>query len=215
MEEEDDLSGILDKCLNKGTRDNWELFFYRAQPVVAASVIRSISNSVSMNRQLADDLIQETFLKLCASDFRILRKFRAHDSNALHVYLKAVAVSTVLDHFRAESAIKKGSGRADASLDDVAAELGADDKSFERLEDTLMLDRVTTCLSSQEVRIRRVFWLYHRQGLTPKDIAALPGIDLGPAGVETAIYRLTRLVRECLRKAGFLQPGVFREGGRA
>ena len=213
--EERDIARKLALCLSHSTPDNWESFFAVAQPIVAAGVIRSLSTWASASRDLADDLIQETFLKMCHADFRILRNFRAKDSNAFHVYLRTIAASIVLDYFRSQTALKKGSGKATASLDDMPAEFGAPDKSFDRVEQTMMLDRVTVCLSAQDTRNRRVFWLYHRQGLTPKDIAALPGLGMGASGVETTIYRLTRMVRDCMRKAGFLQPAILREGGRA
>jgi RNA polymerase sigma-70 factor (ECF subfamily) len=41
-----------------------------------------------------------------------------------------------------------------------------------------------------------IFWLYYEQGMTAKAIAALPSINLTSKGVESAISRLTRLVRE-------------------
>ena len=41
-----------------------------------------------------------------------------------------------------------------------------------------------------------IFWLYYQQGMSAKDIAALPTMGLSAKGVESAIFRLTRLVRE-------------------
>jgi DNA-directed RNA polymerase specialized sigma24 family protein len=97
----------------------------------------------------------------------------------------------------------------------VATTLASHDGAAEDLERKILLERVEKCLSTQDPRSRRIFWLYHRQGLTPKVISALPGIGMGTGGVETAVYRLTGAVRECLRKAGVLEPATFREGGRA
>jgi RNA polymerase sigma-70 factor (ECF subfamily) len=43
-----------------------------------------------------------------------------------------------------------------------------------------------------------MFWLYYQQGMSAKAIAALPTIGLTEKGVESAIFRLTRLVRESI-----------------
>ena len=49
---------------------------------------------------------------------------------------------------------------------------------------------------------RVVFWLYYRQGLTAKEIAALPGIDFSTKGVESVIVRLDRTIRSELNSEG-------------
>lgn len=204
-----DITQILNRCLDGGGEAEWEAFIARVQPVIASGVLRSLSRGTSASRELADDLIQDCFLKICANDFRVLRNFRAADANALRVYLRTIAGSIVMDHFRSQRS------RPAVDLDDVATTLASHDGAAEDLERKILLERVEKCLSTQDPRSRRIFWLYHRQGLTPKVISALPGIGMGTGGVETAVYRLTGAVRECLRKAGVLEPATFREGGRA
>jgi RNA polymerase sigma-70 factor, ECF subfamily len=210
-----DLASILKRCLANGTKADWECFVELAQPVLAAGVLRSLSRLTPATRELVDDLIQETFLKICAANFRVLRNFRTDDSNALRVYLRTIAASTVTDHFRSQSALKKGAGKKMASLDDVAPQLAADDRQFAELERRDIFERVEKCLDTQEPRNRTIFWLYHRQGFTPKAISALAGIGLSPDGIETTIYRLTKGVRECLRRAGLFKTAAIHEGDRA
>lgn len=213
--DEEDLTGVLKCCLHGGARSQWDLFFRLAQPVVAAGVKRTLARGSSEGLHLTDDMIQETFLKLCADDFRVLRSFRADDEAALRVYLKTVAATTVLDHFRSQTTLKQGSGKVLRAIDEDALRVGSRDKAFEQVERENLIDRVTECLKTCDDRGRRMFWLYHRQGLTPRTIAALPGIAMTPGAVETAIYRLTGSVRECLRRAGALAIPGFREGKRA
>jgi RNA polymerase sigma-70 factor (ECF subfamily) len=43
-----------------------------------------------------------------------------------------------------------------------------------------------------------IFWLYYQQGMSAKTIASLPAVGLTAKGVESAIFRLTRQVREAL-----------------
>jgi RNA polymerase sigma-70 factor, ECF subfamily len=47
-------------------------------------------------------------------------------------------------------------------------------------------------------RDRTIFWLYYRQGMTAKEITGLPGIGLSLKGVESALHRLVKLVRDHL-----------------
>lgn len=204
-----DVASILERCLKDDGAANWELFIRHAQPVVASAVLRALSYGPSTNRDLADDLIQDCFLKICANEYRILRNFRGRDSVALRAYLRAIAGSVVMDHFRQRHA------KPTVDLEGVASALASHDSTAENLDRNKLLERVEDCLRSHDDRSRRIFWLYHRQGLTPRSISALPGIGMATGGVETAVYRLTAAVRNCLRKAGVLEPAIFREGGRA
>lgn len=56
---------------------------------------------------------------------------------------------------------------------------------------------VESCLEGPDRdRDRTIFWLYYQQGMTAKDIAALPTIALSSKGVESVIVRVIRLVRD-------------------
>jgi RNA polymerase sigma-70 factor (ECF subfamily) len=214
-QDETDLAGQLRRCLAGANETDWNLFIRLSQPVVASGILRSVSGAARADRGLVEDLIQDVFLKLCADDFRALRSFRGADANALRAYLKAIAGALAMDHFRSQSSRKKGSGKGPASLDDLPSPPGENDPQFDLLERRLLLQHVDKCLDSQEPRNRTIFWLYHRDGFSPKAISALPGMNLGSGGVETAIYRLTQAVRDCLRRAGLLQSAAaIREGGR-
>ena len=205
----------MQTCLHGGTREHWEKFIAMAQPLLASAIWRSLSRSAPASRDLVDDLVQETFLRLCANDFHALRTFRGGDDTALQAYLRTIAASVAIDYVRSRASAKRGAGKDVASLDDMESVLGSHDANLEALERRQLLDRVERCLEKQEPRNRRIFWLYHAQGLTPRLIAALPEIGLGVGGVETLVYRLTGLVRECLRRAGLLQAARISEGGRA
>ena len=209
----EDLVQILDRCLHGGRQECWELFVACAQPLIASSLQRALSRARFVDRHLVDDLIQETFLKLWAHDFRALRNFRGgQDPFALQAYLRTVAASTALDHFRTQAAQKRP--RVSVSLDDVV-QAASENLLEEKIGRKMLLERVNNCLSKQKDRDRRIFWLYHRHGFTPKAISELPGIGIGAGGVETLLYRLTGLVRDCLRKSGVLPQAAFREGGRS
>jgi RNA polymerase sigma factor (sigma-70 family) len=139
-------------------------------------------------------LIQDTFAKLCAADFKVLRNFRGQDSAALQAYLRVIAASVATDRVRAEK-------RRPVSLDDPEeAPVVADYSAARQIERNLLLDLIEKCLAAQKQRDRWIFWLYHRHGFTPKAIAALAAVNLGPGGVETLVYRLTKAVADCVKK---------------
>jgi RNA polymerase sigma-70 factor (ECF subfamily) len=44
-------------------------------------------------------------------------------------------------------------------------------------------------------RDRQIFWLYYRQGMSAKEIAAISSLNLTIKGVESVIVRLNQFVR--------------------
>jgi RNA polymerase sigma-70 factor (ECF subfamily) len=73
------------------------------------------------------------------------------------------------------------------------------------MERELLLKEIDHCLEGclagpEQERDRLIFWLYYQQGLSARAIADLPTIGLTAKGVESAIFRLTLMVRE--RMAG-------------
>jgi hypothetical protein len=45
-------------------------------------------------------------------------------------------------------------------------------------------------------RDRQIFWFYYVNGMTAKEIASLPSIDLTPKGVESVLKHLGSLIRD-------------------
>ena len=151
-----------------------------------------------------DDLVQETYLKLCANRCRPLLQFATEHPDAVLGYIKTIATNVAHDHFKSLHSKRRGSGEVSQMTDDVevTAETcrGAGQESLER---QVLLKQINQCLEScsegpDQERARTIFWLYYQQGMSAKDIAALPTIGLSAKGVESAIFRLTRQIREQL-----------------
>jgi RNA polymerase sigma-70 factor (ECF subfamily) len=142
------------------------------------------------NPALTDDLVQETYLRLCRDNCRVLHSFEARHDEAIFGYLKVIATSVALDHFRGRATLKRraevaeGPGQPEASASAAAIEQAA---LLKQLEQHLA--------ASESERDRSIFWLYYKQGYTAKDIAAIPGLGLSQKGVESCIFRLTRVLR--------------------
>jgi RNA polymerase sigma-70 factor (ECF subfamily) len=154
--------------------------------------------------RVVDDLAQETYLKLCADKCHRLLDFASLHPEATLGYIKTIAANVAHDYFKSANAGKRGAGKIRESLDDSVPS-AADEKrsSTESIEYHVLLAQIEQIVEKcsagpEQERDEMIFWLHYRQGMTAKGIAALPTVGLTAKGVESAILRLTRLVREKL-----------------
>jgi RNA polymerase sigma-70 factor (ECF subfamily) len=192
---------LLRLCLQSEDEVVWLEFVHRFQPLIARVVVKSIRRWTNPVPSLVDDLVQDTYLKLCANNFRALRNFDCDHENALFGFLKVVASNVVQDHFRSSYSQKRGSGREEEELDQVITATASSSSFCENAERNILIAEIRQCLESLSsepnfVRDCMIFWLYYQQGLTAKAISELPAIRLTVKGVESTLLRLTRLVRE-------------------
>lgn len=182
----------------------WGEFVRRFHRLIATVALRIARRWSEPSPQLIDDLVQETYLKLCADNFRMLRKFKSHHPDAFYGYLKVVTANLVHDHFKAAHSSKRGSGTIEVAADEQiqpGADASGAASAVKSSERGILLREVDAALSRLAAgphleRDRKVFWLYYRVGLTANAIAHLPSIGLSTKGVESSIFRLTRLVRQ-------------------
>jgi DNA-directed RNA polymerase specialized sigma24 family protein len=127
------------------------------------------------------------------------------------------------DYFKSLHSQKRGSGVKAQSIEDAEPRahswsLGGPDA----MEREILLKEVDRCLETctagpDQDRDRLIFWLHFQQGLSANAIAGLPTIDLTTKGVESAISRLSRQVREQvagLRLQTSASPGSDEKGFR-
>ena len=180
----------------------WEEFVARFHRPISLSIIRTAYQWGRVPQQVVDDLVQDTYLKLCADKCRLLREFAVQHPEAVGGYIKTIAVNVARDHFKALHSQKRGAGEIAHSLEDIQLEAPTGNVgSHDAMEREVLLKEINRCLETCAVgpdweRDRVIFWLYYQQGMSAKAIAALPTVDLTAKGVESAILRLTRLVRE-------------------
>ena len=151
---------------------------------------------------MVDDLVQETYVKLCADDQHLLLTFATQHPDAVFRYVKTIAANLVHDYFKSRNSKKRGSGHTQESLENIDPVAGSESfggsQSIERRVLLKEIDRLLDecSVGPEQDRDRMIFWLYHQQGLSAKSIAELPTVGLTAKGVESAICRLTRMVRE-------------------
>jgi RNA polymerase sigma-70 factor, ECF subfamily len=190
----------------------WQEFIRRFQPVIATAVLRTARHWGEPSRQLLDDLIQETYFKLCDDHNRLLRSFQSRHPDAIFGYLKVIAANVVNDHFKSALAEKRGAGQVDSLPDHASSSASvpiADDSTA--MERRILLRQIDEALTvvitgDDQQRNRLIFWLYYRDGLTANAIASLPSIGLTTKGVESILHRVTHLIRSHMTK-GMDSPG--------
>ena len=195
------LYDLLQKCLHMRDEYLWAEFIRRTQPLITATIIHRLRNCPSqIAAGIVDDLVQETYLKLCENNFRPLREFKYDHENGIYGLLKAAACSVFGDYIRYRLSQKRGGGKATVCLEDgTAAQVPVNVAG--NLEREVVLHEIDRLLAtcSDDATLQRdcaIFWLYYRYGLTCNAIARIAYMGLTVKGVESTISRLTRRVKE-------------------
>lgn len=190
-------------CAKDRDADSWKEFIRRFHPVIARSVIRVAARYGAFDSSLIDDLLQETYLKICADQCRLLRAFTPQGPESAFAFLKVVAANVAQDFFKGRLAQKRAPELTAETVEQAAAASSGEltDYRLTATERAVLMgqidQRLKSALPPDELqRSRAVFWLYYRSGMTATAIASIPAIGLTTKGVESLLFRLTRLVRE-------------------
>lgn len=202
-------------CVQGEDQAAWLEFVHRFQRLIATVVVRTAHRWGEASPAVLDELVQETYLKLCADRCRLLRKFEFRQPGAIYGYLKVVTTNVVHDHFKGAHAAKRGSGEAPQPIEaagsrTVGSSLHSSSTQAD-IERTILIDEIDQQLraavaAKDLTRSRLVFWLHYRSGMSPSAIAAIPQIGLTTKGVESMLLRLTRLVRRALSQNAITEP---------
>jgi RNA polymerase sigma-70 factor, ECF subfamily len=194
---------VVFACLKTGDEDAWAEFIRRFNPLIASVALRVAHQWGETSPQVIDDLIQETYLKLCAERRNLLQRFKPAHNEAIFGYIKVFTANLAIDHFKASKSRKRGGNAMIDSIDDDVLSQKNTASPAAVLDRNLLIQQVQACLKTITLgpfaeRDRRIFLLYYRVGLTAAAIASLPSIGLTTKGVESTLLRLTQQVRERL-----------------
>ena len=135
---------------------------------------------VSRNAALADDLLQESYLR-----FLCVAGPLPEGEVACRRYLFRIASNLLRDHWRRPQAV---------ALDDVPDDkLGRNDSA--RMDSHMLLDQVMELMS---VRERQLVWLAYAEGMTHQQIADVTG--LGATSIRILLFRTKRKLARSLRQ---------------
>ena len=192
---------LVRTCAGSSDQAAWAEFIRRFQVVIAAAVVRTASHWGEPPRSQLDDLVQDTYLKLCENDSRLLRSFQPRHEDSIYGFLKVVAANVVHDHFKSALAAKRGLVQTEPLSEpgQIHSRIESSD-GFDAVSHRIQLeqiDRVLRHVTAGKDQERKcvIFWLRHRQGLTAAEIAAIPSIGLSTEGVESVLMRLGIMIR--------------------
>lgn len=178
----------------------WEEFVRRYQRPMALVILRVLRRRGELSTALLDDLLQETYVALCANDYRLLRQFVERHRDSLAAMLRVVAANVTHDQIRARSCLKRGGDRNQAYADLQLIDPATPGDEAKRIEREVQLDEIDRLLQRAPKRIsscrdRDIFWLHFRAGMSARAISELPFIQLTAKGVETSLYRTLEFIR--------------------
>jgi RNA polymerase sigma factor (sigma-70 family) len=195
---------LLRECGSRLTnRALWEKFQERFQKLIFLYLLRAL-NARKLEGELTDsvaDLAQDVYLRLVQHDGRILRTFRGSTDYSVMAFLARVSVSVVTDHQRHNTADKRSAGvvvsfegarEMDEELERETSDLDA--KSLASILSWIDVERVLQKDPDQRHARRNllIFKLHYIDGFNSAEIAAFPGFDLTPSGVNSILSRLRK-----------------------
>jgi DNA-directed RNA polymerase specialized sigma24 family protein len=195
---------------------DWAPLVQRVEPALRCTLAGlGRSYGLRLTRDLVDEVIQETYVRLLQNDRRVLRGCKGRTESTIMSYLRRVARSALVDWLRARRALKRDPA-SELSID--VPELLADES--DRLElpraaanpfnDIYVRElryrfrRECWCVASERPTGLRDTWITERMvvdGWSSHEAASV--VELAPATVATVISRMRRE----LRRRGLEVPG--------
>ncbi len=195
---------------------DWAPLIQRVEPTLRYA-LAGLARSYGLNltRDLVDEVLQETYVRLLQNNRRVLLGCKGRTESTIMAYLRSVARSALVDWLRARRALKRDPG-AELSID--LREAPADE--VDRLELPTAATNAFNDIYVQELRYRfrrecwcvvseratglRDTWITERMvvdGWSSDEAARV--FELAPATVSTVISRMRRE----LRRRGLKVPG--------
>jgi RNA polymerase sigma-70 factor (ECF subfamily) len=192
---------LIAACTSESNETAWHEFIRRFRPLIAGVITKVALRFGKVSHALVEDLSQEVYLRLWSDQGYALMSVEGYHEHAFFGLAKVIAANTTQDYFRRRSSSKRGSGNTPA--DHVFMEHESSRGSFSDIERNVLFAEIDRILKTRKhepnfERDYAIFWLYYRNGLTAKAIAALPGIKLTVKGVESTLFRLTGQMRSAL-----------------
>lgn len=180
---------------------SWSAFIRSLYPIYASIVYRVSSRWGIGDPPNLEDALQEVFLKLTGQRQALLARVPKEPPSAIESYLKILCANATHDYWRNRNTEKRSERRTRVLDENLHASF--DPRHI--FDHTILFESVNRCLECDENE-RTIFWLYYRQGLTAREIAAIKHLDLSVKGVESVLARRTAAVRAILTAEKGKQP---------
>ena len=167
----------------------WDEFIRRFRVPIFGAVLRTGQRYEQFPRGLCDDLVQETYLRLAAHNAKALRDFEPRHPGSASCYVCVIAIRVTQDYCKKKDFRRLQQLPPDPP--DIPAPPEAEWLARWAQIDALLQKHATA-------RDCQIFRLRHMQGMTDREIAAIPAMQLSEKGVGAVLLRLRRLIQEKL-----------------
>jgi RNA polymerase sigma factor (sigma-70 family) len=172
----------------KGDQSAIEILIHRHRSKVFTYILLTIKN-----HQLAEDLFQETFIKVIQS----LRGGRYKDNGRFLSWVIRIAHNLIIDHFRKEKQMNAVSND-DTEVDLFNSKKLSDDNIEELIVSNQIRAEIRYLINELPEDQREVVLLRHYGGLSFKEIAEQTGVSINTAlgRMRYALINLRKLISE-------------------
>ncbi len=172
----------------KGDHSAIEVLINRHRSKVYTYILLTIKN-----QQLADDLFQETFIKVIQS----LRAGKYKDNGKFLSWVIRIAHNLVIDHFRKEKQMNAISND-DSEIDLFNSKKFSDDNIEELIVNSQIKSEIRTLINELPNDQREVVLLRHYGNLSFKEIADQTNVSINTAlgRMRYALINLRKLIQE-------------------
>lgn len=214
VEESQEFQAIWHRCT--ASEGDWAPLIQRVEPALRCALAGlGRTYGLRLTRDLVDEVLQETYVRLLQNNRRVLRGCKGRTESTIMAYLRSVARSALVDWLRARRALKRDPA-SELSLDfqDLLADEG-DGLELPRAAANPFNDiyvrelryrfrRECWCVVGERATGLRDTWITERMvvdGWSSHEAAGV--VELAPA---TVAMVLSRMRRE-LRRRGLEVPG--------
>jgi DNA-directed RNA polymerase specialized sigma24 family protein len=191
---------LLRACADPENTEAWQALGRRFDPLIKVTVWRVACRYGAGKNQIIGDLVQETYTKICANNFRLLRTFTSNHANACYGMIKKIARNVAIDHFRSPY-LDDPTGPHVDPIDGEGFHFDPPSPAMNELDRQIVLeqiDKIDKILKKHcSQRDQDICWLYYLQEFSAREIAELPNFKpLTIKGVESILYRVKQLICE-------------------
>src|SRR5262245_62150620 len=108
-------------CAESKDQAAWEDLVCRSKTQISKVIWRVARRYGENSFAVIEELVQDTYAKLCTDNHRILKEFQPRHENAFIGFLLVTATNVARDHFRGRVILKRSSGQNDLELSEIEA----------------------------------------------------------------------------------------------
>lgn len=176
---------LVQKFIN-GDKDSLEILIRRHKNRVYSYILLIVKN-----QELAEDVFQETFIKV----IRSLKKGKYIENGKFVSWVLRIAHNLIIDHYRKEK-LKGTISNDNPNVDIFNSQKFSEDTVEDRIVNTQILNEVKDLIKELPEDQQQVIYMRHYMELSFKDIADQTGVSINTAlgRMRYALINLRKLI---------------------